>query len=209
VVTVPTAAPLIEPDADVERLRAIAAGCRACPLWKDATQTVFGEGPPRARWMLVGEVPGDKEDLAGHPFVGPAGKLLDACLAEAGLDRSEAWLTNVVKHFKYKRSGKRRLHETPRWTEIVACKPWVEAEIDRVRPEVLVLLGATAAKALVDRSFKVSERRGRPIDSPLAPVVLATVHPSSLLRRADAVTRAADRAAFVSDLARVRVHLGS
>jgi uracil-DNA glycosylase len=209
VAAVPTAASLVPPDADLDTLRSIAAGCRACPLWKDATQTVFGEGPPRARWMLVGEVPGDREDLAGHPFVGPAGRLLDTCLAEVGLDRSEAWITNVVKHFKYKRSGKRRLHETPRWTEIVACRPWAEAEIDRVRPEVLVLLGATAGKALIGRDFKVSVARGKPIDSPLAPVVLATVHPSSLLRRADAATHASDRAAFVSDLALIRSHLGS
>jgi DNA polymerase len=209
VVVVGTAAELIPEDATLDELRQIATGCRACPLWKCGTQTVFGEGPRRARFMLVGEAPGDREDREGHPFVGPAGKLLDTCLAEAGLDRTQAWLTNIVKHFKYRVSGKRRLHETPRWTEVVACRPWVEAEIRLVRPKVLVLLGATAAKGLLGPSFRVTTQRGNPLPSDLAPVVFATVHPSSLLRRMDQPDAAAERARFVSDLALVHPHLGS
>lgn len=205
-VVVETAETWIPDGADLAATREAALGCKACPLWAPATQTVFGEGPADARWMLVGEVPGDKEDLAGHPFIGPAGSLLTECLEEAGLDRSTGYLTNAVKHFKYKQTGKRRMHDTPRQAEIVACRPWVAREIELVRPDVLVCLGATAAKSLIGKAFSVTAQRGQPVPSPLAPTVLATVHPSSLLRARQHQPDAwpEERARFVADLAVIR-----
>jgi DNA polymerase len=181
-----TAADFIPPQPTISSLREAAAGCTACPLYAHATQTVFGEGPSHAPLMLVGETPGDQEDLQGRPFVGPAGKLLDRCLDAAGIDRRSAYVTNVVKHFKWVPRGKKRLHAKPGSMEIRACRPWLEAEIALVRPKVLLCLGATAAQALLGPSFRVSADRGRPVDSALAPFVLATVHPSSLLRTVDA-----------------------
>ena len=166
-------------------LREAAAGCRACPLWRTGTQTVFGEGARASDVMLVGEQPGDKEDLAGRPFVGPAGKLLDEALEAAGIDRSRTYVTNAVKHFKWQAKGKRRIHAKPAWAEIAACRPWLDAELDAVRPEVLVCLGATAAQALLGRQFRVTRERGRPVDSDLAPNVVATIHPSAVLRADD------------------------
>jgi DNA polymerase len=178
-----------------------AVECRACPLWRDATQTVFGEGPVDAPMMLVGEQPGDQEDRAGRPFVGPAGRLLDEALVEAGIDRGHVYLTNAVKHFKWKARGKRRIHDKPAWTEIEACRPWLAGELDAVEPRVLVLLGATAAQSLLGRSFRVTQSRGVPIeDSDLAPYTLATVHPSSILREREAEARRAAEARFVDDL---------
>src|SRR3954463_1155784 len=181
-------------------VRIAAKDCQACDLWKLGTQTVFGEGPSRARLMLVGEQPGDQEDLSGHPFVGPAGKLLDRALAEAGIDRADVYVTNVVKHFKGEPRGKRRIHKKPRAGEIAACRPWLDTEIALVRPQAIVCLGATAAQALLGRAFKVTEQRGQFIESPLAPLVLATVHPSSLLRAPDAETRRREIERFVDDL---------
>jgi DNA polymerase len=157
----------------IKNVRDTAAGCRACHLYRDATQTVFGEGPSKAEVMLVGEQPGDAEDLAGHPFVGPAGKLLDRALAEAGIDRRIVYVTNVVKHFKFEPRGKRRIHAKPNGAEIAACRPWLETEIALVKPRVLVCLGATAAQALLGKSFKVSQQRGTFVDSPLAPRFVA------------------------------------
>jgi DNA polymerase len=201
-----TAAPLIPPRPSLKNLRDAAAGCKACPLWKTGTQTVFGEGAAKAEVMFVGEQPGDQEDRAGKPFVGPAGKLLDKAMDEAGIDRSLAYVTNVVKHFKWKGRGKRRIHQKPNWSEIAACRPWLDAELAVVKPRVLVCLGATAAQALLGRQFRVSRQRGEPVESELAPVVLATVHPSSILR-ADDEDREAEFAAFVSDLKTVAAHL--
>jgi DNA polymerase len=201
-----TAAPLIPPRPSLKNLRDAAAGCKACPLWKTGTQTVFGEGAAKAEVMFVGEQPGDQEDRAGKPFVGPAGKLLDKAMDEAGIDRSLAYVTNVVKHFKWKGRGKRRIHQKPNWSEIAACRPWLDAELAVVKPRVLVCLGATAAQALLGRQFRVSRQRGEPVESELAPVVLATVHPSSILR-ADDEDREAEFAAFVSDLKTVAAHV--
>jgi uracil-DNA glycosylase family protein len=197
-----TAAALIPPEPSLATLRDTAAGCTACPLHARATHTVFGEGPAHAPLMLVGEQPGDQEDRAGQPFVGPAGRLLDRCLVAAGIDREAAYVTNVVKHFKWIPRGKRRLHGKPNAREIQACKPWLEAEIAVIKPKVLVCLGATAAQALLGRSFRVSSERGHPIPSKLAPHVLATVHPSALLRARDA-EREAQIARFIADLATV------
>ena len=166
-----------------------ARNCRACRLYKTGTQTVFGEGPARPTLMMVGEQPGDAEDLAGHAFVGPAGKLLDRALAEAGIDRARVYLTNVVKHFKWEPRGKRRIHKKPNAAEIGACRPWLETEIALTRPHVIVCLGATAAQALLGRAFKVSQHRGTFVPSTLAPRVMATVHPSSILRAPDEATR--------------------
>jgi len=199
-----TDAPLVPPRPTLKKLRESAAGCKACPLWKTGTQTVFGEGSPRSQVMFVGEQPGDQEDKAGAPFVGPAGKLLDRALEEAGIDRSLAYVTNVVKHFKWKAQGKRRIHQKPNWAEIAACFPWLEAELAVVRPQVLTCLGATAAQALLGKQFRVTQHRGEPVDSGLAPVVIATVHPSSILRADD---REAEFAAFVSDLKTVAAHI--
>jgi uracil-DNA glycosylase family protein len=184
-------------------VREVAAGCKACDLYKRGTQTVFGEGPRRAEIMLVGEQPGDAEDVAGHPFVGPAGKLLDRALAEAGIDRSVVYVTNVVKHFKWEPRGKRRIHAKPNAAEIGACRPWLETEIALVKPRVLVCLGATAAQALLGKSFKVSRQRGEPVPSPLASVVGATVHPSSILRAPDDETRREEMQRFIEDLKRI------
>jgi uracil-DNA glycosylase family protein len=166
-------------------LRAAAAGCRGCPLYADATQVVFGEGALTSQVMLVGEQPGDQEDLAGAPFVGPAGKLLDRALDEAGIDRGTAYVTNAVKHFKWKARGPRRIHDKPSWTEQMACRPWVEAELALVKPRALVLLGATAAQSLLGKQFKVTQHRGEALDSELAELVTATIHPSAVLRSDD------------------------
>ena len=201
-----TAAPLVPARPSLTKLRGAAAGCKACPLWKTGTQTVFGEGSPKAEVMFVGEQPGDQEDKAGKPFVGPAGRLLDQAMEQAGIDRSHAYVTNVVKHFKWQARGKRRIHQKPNWSEIAACRPWLDAELAVVKPRVLVCLGATAAQALLGRQFRVTRQRGEPVDSELAPVVLATVHPSSILR-ADEEDREAELAAFVSDLKVVASHL--
>ena len=198
-----TAAPLIPPRPTLSALRKAAASCKACDLWKRGTQTVFGEGARTARVMLVGEQPGNDEDLAGHPFVGPAGKLLDRALEEAGIDRGQAYVTNVVKHFKWEPKGKRRIHAKPDMVEITACLPWLQAEIDVVKPRALVCLGSTAAQALLGRTFRVTQQRGRFVSSPLAPLVTATVHPSAILRAPDDETRRAERGRFVADLKKV------
>ena len=187
----------------LDSLRKAAAGCRACPLWKRGTQTVFGEGPVDARVLLVGEQPGNDEDLAGRPFVGPAGKLLDRALAEAAIDRDRVYVTNVVKHFKWEPRGKRRIHAKPNAAEIAACRPWLDAELELIKPEVLVALGATAAQALLGRSFKVSQERGKFVPSKLARHVLATVHPSAILRAPDDATRHTEMDRFVADLKKV------
>src|ERR687885_3014818 len=181
-------------------LRDASAGCRGCDLWERATQTVFGEGVPDADVMFVGEQPGDREDVEGRPFVGPAGRLLDRALEEAGIDRTSVYVTNAVKHFKWVARGKRRIHQKPNWSEIAACRPWLDAELEVVEPRVLVCLGATAAQALLGRDFRVSRQRGELVESPLAPHVLATVHPSSILRQRDEASRHAEMAAFVEDL---------
>jgi DNA polymerase len=188
-------------------LTTAARTCRACHLWRNATQTVFGEGNVEADVMLVGEQPGNDEDLAGHPFVGPAGRILNEALEAAGIDRQRTYVTNVVKHFKWEPRGKRRIHATPKAGEIGACKPWLDAEIAVVHPRVIVCLGATAAKALLGASFKVSVERGRFVDSPLAPLVTATVHPSSILREPDSNARREAMRAFVSDLKKVKAKL--
>ena len=197
-----SAAPLVPERPTLESVRAAAAEWRACQLWRNATQTVFGEGAPDSRVMLVGEQPGDQEDRAGRPFVGPAGRLLDEALEEAGVDRRAAYVTNVVKHFKWTARGKRRIHSKPSWAEMTACRPWLDVEIELVQPTVLVCLGATAAQALLGRSFRVTQQRGQLIDSPLAPHVLATVHPSSILR-VDPGMRDLEYGAFVDDLRKV------
>jgi uracil-DNA glycosylase len=200
-----TAAPLVPARPSLPKLRKAAVGCKACPLWKTGTQTVFGEGPTKADAMFVGEQPGDQEDQIGRPFVGPAGKLFDRALAEAGLDRSTAYVTNVVKHFKWTARGKRRIHQKPNWSEIAACRPWLDAELSVVKPRVLTCLGATAAQALLGKQFRVTKQRGQPVESELAPVVIATVHPSAILRAED---RDAEFAAFVEDLKTVARYLG-
>jgi uracil-DNA glycosylase len=181
----------------------VAADCKACDLYKRGTQTVFGEGPGKAEIMLVGEQPGDAEDLAGHPFVGPAGKLLDRALELAGIDRASVYVTNVVKHFKWEPRGKRRIHAKPNAGEISACRPWLETEIALVKPHALVCLGATAAQALLGKRFKVSQQRGEFVESSLAPLVIATVHPSSILRARDDDARHEEMERFVADLKRL------
>ena len=195
-----TAADYLPPRLSLKALREAAAGCRACPLWLTGTQTVFGEGRKGAGLFLVGEQPGDREDEAGRPFVGPAGRLLDEALAEAGIERDDAYLTNVVKHFKWEPRGKRRIHQKPNASEIAACGPWVEGELAVVSPRVLVCLGATAARALLGRSVRVTRDRGQPLESPYAPVAFATVHPSSILRAPDDESRRRERELFVDDL---------
>ena len=195
-----TAAPLVPERPTLPRLREAAAGCRACPLWKTGTQTVFGEGRAAAQVVLVGEQPGDREDQEGRPFVGPAGRVLDEALEEAGIDRRLAYVTNAVKHFKWQARGKRRIHQKPNADELAACRPWLDAELSVLRPEALVALGATAAQALLGRSFRVTKQRGVPVESDLAPHVLATVHPSSILRAPDEQSRREAYAAFVDDL---------
>ena len=187
----------------LKSVREVADGCRACHLYKNATQTVFGEGPRKAEVMLVGEQPGDAEDVAGHPFVGPAGKLLDTALEQAGIDRRQVYVTNVVKHFKWEPRGKRRIHAKPNTAEITACRPWLETEISLVKPHVLICLGATAAQALLGKSFKVSKQRGDIVESTLAPIVTATVHPSSILRAPDDEARREEMRRFVQDLKKI------
>jgi uracil-DNA glycosylase len=194
---------LIPPQATIGELHAAAAVCTACPLYRNATRTVFGEGEPAARIMLVGEQPGDAEDLAGRPFVGPAGKLLDRCLFEAGIDRGRIWVTNAVKHFKWVPRGTRRIHSKPGALEIAACFPWLEAEIRAVGPQIVVALGATAAQALFGKAFRVTRDRGRFIPLAAAPYALATVHPSALLRMHDAETRRREIRRFIDDLLKV------
>jgi uracil-DNA glycosylase len=194
------AAPLVPERPSLESLRDAAAGCTACDLHKLGTQTVFGEGAKSSEVMFVGEQPGDQEDLAGKPFVGPAGRVLDEAMVEAGIDRRKAYVTNAVKHFKWQARGKRRIHQKPNAIEMAACRPWLEAELKVVKPSVLVLLGATAAQSLLGSSFRVTKMRGVPIDSDLAPNVLATVHPSSILRAPDEGARAQAMRDFVADL---------
>jgi uracil-DNA glycosylase len=184
----------------LEELRADAADCKACDLWKTGTQTVFGEGEPTAEIVFVGEQPGDKEDLAGRPFVGPAGRVLDEALESAGIDRSLAYVTNAVKHFKWVARGKRRIHQKPNAAELAACRPWLDAELAVLKPKVLVALGATAAQALLGRQFRVTKQRGVPVESDLAPYVLATVHPSSILRQETDEDREAAMRDLVADL---------
>jgi uracil-DNA glycosylase family protein len=188
----------------LESLRRAARGCKACPLWKVGTQTVFGEGPGDARVMLIGEQPGDREDIEGRPFVGPAGKLLDRALEDAGIDRVGVYVSNAVKHFKWVPRGKRRMHKKPADREVAACFQWLEAEIQTLRPKVIVCLGATAASAILGKDFRVTRQRGQFIPSPHAPVVYATVHPSSLLRTTDAAEREAAYKLFVADLKLIR-----
>lgn len=204
-----TARELIPEGASLEELRSLAAGCEACHLYRNATQTVFGEGSTGARVMLVGEQPGDREDLEGEPFVGPAGALLDRALEDAGIERRQAYVTNVVKHFKWRPAGKRRLHQKPGAEEIRACRPWLESEIDTVGPAVVVCLGATAAQALLGPSFRVTRQRGQFVAWDRAPEILATVHPSSILRAPDEEARAREMEAFVADLAVVASHLAA
>src|SRR5256886_7098202 len=194
-----TAAPLVPDRPSLRNLKEAAAGCTACPLHETGTQTVFGEGSTKARVVFVGEQPGDQEDLQAKPCVGPAGKLLDKALEDAGIDRSQVYVTNVVKHFKWQARGKRRIHQKPNWSEIAACRPWLEAELDVIEPRVLVCLGATAAQALLGRDFRVSRQRGELGESDLAENVIPTVHPSSILR-ADEDRRELEYRSFVDDL---------
>jgi uracil-DNA glycosylase len=182
--------------------------CKNCGLWKLGTQTVFGEGSAHSKLMLVGEQPGDQEDLAGKPFVGPAGKLLDSALVEAGIDRKKVYVTNAVKHFKWEPRGKRRIHKKPNAAEIAACRPWLDAEIAAIRPKIIVCLGATAAQSLLGKDFRVTQHRGEFIDSPLAPYVAATVHPSSILRAHDENARHLEMARFIADLKKFARALG-
>ena len=200
-----SAADFIPPRPTLTKLRAAAAECRGCHLWTVGTQTVFGEGPRRATVMIVGEQPGDYEDRAGRPFVGPSGRLLDAALEAAGIDRDEVYVTNVVKHFKWERGekGKRRIHKTPNDAEITACFPWLATEIALVKPRVVVCLGATAAQALLGKAFRVTRDRGKPIESPHAESVIATVHPSSVLRAPPGEVRERAEREFVADIKRV------
>src|SRR5919202_2252564 len=185
-----SAAALVPERPTLPKLREAAAGCRACPLWETGTQTVFGEGSTGARLMFVGEQPGDQEDRQGHPFVGPAGRVLDEALQLAGIDRATVYVTNAVKHFKWEARGKRRIHKRPNAEEIAACRPWLEAEIAVVGPEIVVCLGATAAQALLGRDFKVTRKTGKFVEGLMGPVFTATVHPSSILRAEDEEARA-------------------
>ena len=205
VVATGSAADFIPPNPTLPKLRAASMTCRGCHLWTLGTQTVFGEGPKRARVMIVGEQPGDQEDRAGHPFVGPSGKLLDRALEEAGIDRGDVYVTNAVKHFKWERGEKsaRRIHKKPNDTEIRACHPWLEEEMRLVQPQVVVCLGATAAQSIMGKSFKVTKERGRAVKAPNGSTVIATVHPSSVLRAPDADARAQAEKDFFSDLRKV------
>jgi uracil-DNA glycosylase len=200
----PTAAAFLPEKLSMSALRDAAQQCRGCPLYADATQAVFGEGSLQSDVMLVGETPGDQEDIAGAPFVGPAGKLLDRALDEAGIDRSRAYVTNAVKHFKWRARGTRRIHDKPSWSEIMACRPWLESELALVKPRALVLMGATAGQSLLGKSFKVTQERGKPLDSELADIVVATIHPSAVLRADD---REAMFAGLVDDLRAVAANL--
>ena len=204
-----TAGVLIPERPTLEKLREAAAGCKACDLWRSGTQTVFGEGAKEAEIMFVGEQPGNDEDLVGRPFVGPAGKLLDKAMEEAGIDRSLAYVTNVAKHFKWEPRGKRRIHQKPNWGEIAACRPWLDAEIELVKPKVIGCLAATAAQALPGRQFRLTKQRGVPVQSDLAPSVIATVHPSSILRAEDEEARRVAYDEFVSDLETVAALLAT
>jgi DNA polymerase len=195
--------PLLPLNGNLEDLRQAAKDCRACDLWKHATQTVFGEGGPKAKIILIGEQPGDQEDVEGQPFVGPAGQLLDTALLEAGIDRKKVYVTNAVKHFKWEPRGKRRIHKKPNATEIAACRPWLDAEIAVLRPQIIVCLGATAAQDLLGRTFRVTERRGEFVKSELAPFVMATVHPSSILRAPDEKARHDAMNQFIADLKKI------
>jgi uracil-DNA glycosylase len=198
-----TAAPLIPSKPTLSRLAIAARLCRACPLWRRATQTVFGEGPSKAEVVFVGEQPGYDEDLKGRPFVGPAGKLFDKCLAAAGIDRTQVYVTNMVKHFNWEPKGSQHIHKKPNANEVNACRPWLEAELQVLQPSVLVCLGATAAQALLGRQFRVSQQRGQRIESSLAHYVTATVHPSSILRAPDSESRHRELALFVADLKKI------
>jgi uracil-DNA glycosylase family protein len=195
-----SAAELIPENPTLSRVREAASGCQACDLWRLGTQTVFGEGAPRAEVMLIGEQPGDREDLTGKPFVGPAGQVLDTALAAAGIDREKTYVTNVVKHFKWIPKGKRRIHQTPNTVEIAACRPWLDTEITLIKPRMIICLGATAAQALLGKEFRITRQRGEFVQSPLAPLVTATVHPSSILRMPDDETRRAAMDRFTEDL---------
>ena len=192
----------------INKLRDAAATCKACDLWKTGTQTVFGEGKASSLIMFIGEQPGDKEDLAGRPFVGPAGGLLDKALEEAGIDRSKVYVTNVVKHFKWEPRGKRRIHKKPNAVEITACRPWLDAELGVIKPRAIICLGSTAAQAVIGPKFRVSVQRGEFVKSDLAEYVTATVHPSSILRAPTDEARRAERAKFVEDLKKIRAVLG-
>jgi uracil-DNA glycosylase len=194
---------LIPTKPTLKELREVAKSCKACDLWKLGTQTVFGEGSSGSKMMLVGEQPGDQEDLMGKPFVGPAGKLLNSALVEAGIDRKKVYVTNAVKHFKWEPRGKRRIHKKPNPAEIAACKPWLDAEIAAIRPKVIVCLGATAAQSLLGKDFRVTQHRGEFIASSFAPYVTATVHPSSILRAPDEDARHEEMARFVADLKKI------
>jgi uracil-DNA glycosylase len=203
-----TAAVLIPEGASLKQLREIASGCQACDLWKRGTQTVFGAGKSGSQIMFVGEQPGNEEDLEGAPFVGPAGRLLDKALAEAGIDRKLTYVTNVVKHFKWEPRGKRRIHQKPNAVEITACLPWLEAEIQLVHPKLVVCLGATAAQSLLGRSFRVTQQRGQVIDMPMGKA-MATVHPSSILRAPDDASRRAETEKFIDDLRQAAAYLAA
>jgi uracil-DNA glycosylase family protein len=203
------AEPFINPNASLEELKAAAKDCKACDLWKHATQTVFGEGLPTARIILIGEQPGNQEDLEGKPFVGPAGRLLDEALAEAGIDRKKVYVTNAVKHFKWEPREKRRIHKKPNAAEIAACRPWLDAEIAALHPKIIVCLGATAAQSLLGRDFRVTQHRGEFLKSSLAPIVMATVHPSSILRAPDEQTGYAEMKRFIADLKKIAQALHS
>jgi DNA polymerase len=202
-VAVETAAPLVPERPTLTRLKGAAADCTACPLHETGTQTVFGEGLVRSEILFVGEQPGDREDREGRPFVGPAGRLLDQALEEVGIDRKLAYVTNVVKHFKWTPRGKRRIHAKPNWSEVAACRPWLDAEVGVVSPKVIVCLGATAAQALLGREFRVTRQRGEVVDSGYGVPAIATVHPSSILRAEDE-DREQEFAAFVDDLAAIK-----
>jgi uracil-DNA glycosylase family protein len=198
-----TAAPLIPPAPTLDKLQAAAAKCRACPLWKKGTQTVFGAGAPDAEVVFVGEQPGFDEDLAGKPFIGPAGKVLDKALVAAGIPREEIYVTNAVKHFKWEPKGNQHIHKKPNASEVAACRPWLDAELQVLKPTVLVCLGATAAQALLGREFRVSKQRGQLMPSSLAPYVVATVHPSSILRAPDHESRHREMELFIADLKKI------
>jgi uracil-DNA glycosylase len=201
--TVGTEKALFNEHASLAELAHAAEDCKACDLWKRGTQTVFGEGSPHAKVMLVGEQPGNQEDLEGNPFVGPAGKLLDAALEEAGVKRTKCYVTNAVKHFKWEPRGKRRIHKKPNAIEIAACRQWLDSEIAALQPKVIVCLGATAAQALLGPDFRVTQHRGEFLESPLAPYLMATVHPSSILRAPDEVTRHEEMKRFIADLKKI------